>query len=310
MGYTLVDGILLYHGKVVLPSNSPFVDLMLQECHDTKIGGHSGFLKTYKRVSREVYWSGMKRRVRDYVAKCAVCQQNKYVALSPGGLLQPLPVPELVWEDVSMDFIEGLPRSGGMDTILVVVDRLSKYGHFFGLKHPFTAPIVAEVFIREVVRLHGMPHSIISSRDIIFMSTFWTALFKAQGTALKHSTAYHPQTDGQTEVVNRCLETYLRCYASSRPRVWSQYLHWAEFWYNTSFHTTTKHTPFQIVYGREPPPILAFEKRMIVNSSVEQLLRDRDEVLSELKVQLAKAQLRMKEIADGHRCDIQFGWGT
>lgn len=191
VGYTLVDGILLYHGKVVLPSNSPFVDLMLQECHDTKIGGHSGFLKTYKRVSREVYWSGMKRRVRDYVAKCAVCQQNKYVALSPGGLLQPLPVPELVWEDVSMDFIEGLPRSGGLVTILVVVDWLSKYGHFFGLKHPFTAPIVAEVFIREVVRLHGMPHSIISSRDIIFMSTFWTALFKAQGTALKHSTAYH-----------------------------------------------------------------------------------------------------------------------
>lgn len=148
-----------------------------------------------------------------------------------------------------------------------------------GLKHPFTAPTMAEVFIRKVVRLHGVPHSIVSDRDRIFMSSFWTTLFKAQGTVLKHSTAYHPQTDGQTEVVNRCLETYLRCFALGKPRVWSQYLHWAKFWYNTSFHTATKHTPFQIVYGCEPPQILSFKKGLTANSSVEKLLLDREEVL-------------------------------
>lgn len=135
------------------------------------------------------------------------------------------------------------------------------------------------------------------------------ALFKAQEIALWHSTSYHPQTDGQTEVVNRCLETYLRCFASSRPWVWGQYLHWAEYWYNTSFPTATKLTLFQIVYGREPPPILAFEKGMFVNSSVEQLLMDRDEALKQLKVQLSRVQMRMKEIADGHRRDIQFAMG-
>lgn len=208
-----------------------------------------------------------------------------------------------------MDFIEGLARSGGVDTILVVVGRLSKYGHFIGLKRPFTAPTVAEVFIREVVRLHGMPHSIISDRDKIFMSSLWIALFKAQGKAIRHSNAYHPQTDGQTEVVNRCLETYLHCFASSRPRVWSQYLHWAEYWYNTSFHTPTKLTPFQIVYGREPPQLLAVEKGMVANSSVEQRLRDKDETLKQLKVQLSRAQLRMKELVNGHRRDIPFEVG-
>ena len=124
--------------------------------------------------------------------QCAIFQQNKYYNLSPEGLLQPLPIPEKIWDDISMDFIEALPLLGEIDSILVVVDRLSQYGHFIGLRHPFSANSIASIFIREVVRLHGFPKSIFSYQDKNFMSNFWQSLFKSQGTSLKISTTYHP----------------------------------------------------------------------------------------------------------------------
>ena len=136
------------------------------------------------------------KQVRRYVADSLVCQCNKYDSLCPAGLLQPLQIPSRIWEDLSMDFIFGLPRSKGIDCILVVVDRLSKYTHFLGLCHPFIASTVAEVFAKEIIRLHGVPFSIVTDRDPLFMSIFWKDIFKTMGTTLKMSSSYQPETDG------------------------------------------------------------------------------------------------------------------
>ena len=152
----------------------------------------------------------MKQDIQKYCEKHTVCQRNKPLALTPAGLLMPPQIPHRVWEDISMGFIEGLPKSASYEVILVVVDQFSNYAHFLTLKHPFDAKTVADLFTKEIVRLHGFPQSIVSDKDEIFLSHFWNELFCLAGTKLNRSTAYHPQTDGQTEVVNRSIEVYLR----------------------------------------------------------------------------------------------------
>ena len=148
----------------------------------------------------------MRQSVINYIAQCTICQQIKSATTVPAGLLQPLPIPEAVWDDITMDFITVLPVSRGMTTILVVVDHLSKYIHLGALPANFTAAKVAELFMEIVVKHHGFPKSIVSDRDPIFVSTFWRRLFELSGTKLSMSSSYHLQTDGQTEVVNRGLE--------------------------------------------------------------------------------------------------------
>lgn len=171
-GFQFQAGRLLYKGRLVLSKGSNKIPIVLVECHDSISGGHSGFFRTYKRVSSFFYWEGMRNAVKQYVEACEVCQRQKYSTLAPGGLLQPLPIPTQVWQDISMDFISGLPKSKGKDTIFVVVDRLTKYAHFYPLGHPFTAKDVAALFVKEVVKLHGFPATIVSDRDRIFLSHF------------------------------------------------------------------------------------------------------------------------------------------
>ncbi|GKC97849.1 putative mitochondrial protein [Tanacetum coccineum] len=292
-----------------IPRTSELIPLLFREMHGGVMGGHEGTQKTYQRLSREFFWIGMRRDVAKLVAECGVCQRNKHSNLSPAGLLQPLSLPQRIWEDLTMDFVDGLPKSKGYSVIMVVVDRLSKSAHFAPLKHPYTAASVATVFLREIIRLHGVPKSIVSDRDRVFVSHFWRELFKYQGTTLKRSTAYHPQTDGQSEVVNRSLETYLRCFASSRPKEWVKWLSWAEYWYNTSYHSGICTTPFKALYGRDPPSMLTYDHGTALTFEVDQYLQERDRMLEELKRQFLRAQQLMKEQADGKRRDVSFSVG-
>lgn len=152
------------------PKNLKFGFTILHTFHDSVIEGHLGHLRTYKCIATELFWEVMRNDIRKYVDQCPSCQQNKIQALSSAGLLQPLPIPDRIWEDISVDFVEGLLRSKGFDTVLVVVDRLSKYAHFLPLRHPFSAKTVAMVFIKEVIRLHGFPQFIVFDHDRVFLS--------------------------------------------------------------------------------------------------------------------------------------------
>ena len=216
----VAKGILYFSGRFVLSTTSPLIALLLQEFHDTPSGGHAGIKRTLVRLAANFFWPGMQQSVISYIAQCTICQQIKSATTVPAGLLQPLPIPESVWDDITMDFITALPVSRGMTTILVVVDRLSKYIHLGALPANFTVAKVAELFVEIVVKHHGFSKSIVSDRDPVFVSTFWRRLFELSGTKLSMSSSYHPQTDGQTEVVNRILEQYLRAFVQDNPKTW------------------------------------------------------------------------------------------
>ena len=153
----------------------------------------------------------MKQDVEQFIKQCQICQQAKHLHKHSQGLLQPLPIPEGAWQNISLDFVEGLPKSEGYSVILVVVDRFTTYAHFIPLKHLYTALSVARVLFDTVIKLHGLPKSMVSDRDKVFTSIIWKELFCLMGVKLEFSTAYHPQTDGQTERDNQFLEMYLCC---------------------------------------------------------------------------------------------------
>jgi hypothetical protein len=205
-----------------------------------------------------------------------------------------------------MDFITGLPKSGNKLFIMVIVDRLSKYAHFSYLQHPFKTSTVAQLFMDQVFNLHGMPHSIISNRDPTFTINFWQEMFKLQGTQLHLRTTYHPQNHGQTEVVNKCLGKYLRCFASEKKNQWAQWLPLAEWWYNTSYHTTTSMTPFEAVYGQNPPSVISYLPDVSKVEVFDQTLTVRESILPTLKENLVMAQNHMKQQEDQGHSKCQF----
>ena len=170
-----------------------------------------------------------------------------------------------------MDFITGLPKSKGMSVIMVVVDRITKYAQFCALSHPFKVSTVATTFMDTIQKLHGNLRVIVSDRDSIFTGNFLTELFFFLGTQLAHSSSYHPQSDGQTEIVNKCLEGYLRCFVSDKQTQWVKWLPMAKWWYNTSFHTSAKMSPFMALYVYHPPSITSSQRNKSNVQAVEEI---------------------------------------
>jgi hypothetical protein len=189
--------------------------------------------------------------VERYVSQCTTCNKAKS-RLNPHGLYIPLPIPRVPWEDISMDFVSGLPRTKRGDNIFVVVDRFSKMAHFIPCHKSDNASHVADLFFTKIVCLHGVPTTIVSDRDAKFLSHFWRTMWLKLGTKLLFSTTYHPQTDGQIEVVNRTLSTLLWAILKSNLKLWEECLPHIEFASNRSVHSTTKLSPFQVVYGFNP----------------------------------------------------------
>nr|KYP68328.1 Retrotransposable element Tf2 [Cajanus cajan] len=227
--FIVAHGLVYFKNRLFIPEIPSLRSSILHEFHASPMAGHFGVKATLARLAASFAWPSMAKDVKAFVRSCSTCQHNKSVTSKKQGLLQPLPIPAKVWSDISMDFLTHLPSSAGHTVIWVVVDRLSKYAHFIALPTHFNASSLASRFMTEIVRLHGFPRTIVSDRDKVFLSSFWRELFRLHGTKLCFSSAYHPETDGQTEVVNRVLTAYLRCFAGDFPRRWYLFLHLADF---------------------------------------------------------------------------------
>lgn len=305
------DALWWHHNAIVVPKVDSLCEDILMECHDAFYSGHMGITKTLKQVETRFWWPSLRDDVKKYVNSCDVCQRSKASTTRIAGLLQPLEIPEKKWECVSLDFITGLtPTTQGHDAILVCVDKLSKMAHFIATVTTVTAEETSRLFIDNVFKHHGLPEKLISDRDTRFTSRFWAALCHILGTRQAMSTAFHPQTDGQTERVNRILEDMLRHYVTPTQDDWDMYLSLVEFAYNNAWQESIRTTPFMLNYGQHPlTPLNRGISRCHVPAAKD-FAQSMSSILQEAKKHLLAAQNRQKSYADTKRRELSFDVGT
>ena len=313
-GQIMQSGGLWWHGTERAALYVPDVGDLRKQClmavHDHPFSGHAGITKTFEQFSRSYWWPQCRQSVESYVRECDSCQRNKGPHRKPAGLLQPLPIPGTLWESVGMDFITHLPQTRrGHTSILVCVDRLSKMVHFIPTKDTATAEEVAQLFIDNVVRLHGCPRDIVSDRDSRFTGRFWDAFCNQMGIISKKSTAWHPETDGNTERCNRVLQDMLRHYVSPTHDDWDQHLAAAEFAVNNSIHESTNSTPFKLNYGQNPLTPASLRIPRAESPCALKVTTTLQERLTRAKKFLEAAQQRQKRYADEKRRDEEFAVG-
>jgi transposase InsO family protein len=285
--------------KIYVPDDHDLRMEITRLHHDTPIAGHAGAEKTLELIQRSYSWPGMTTFVRDYVSRCDRCARFKGTNYAPAGKLHPLDLPDVPWEEVTTDFTTDLPLSNGFDSILVVVDRFSKEVEFIPCNKTATAMDTARLYLHNVWKNHGLPRSIVSDRGPQYASQVMQDLCKRLGIQSKMSTAYHPQTDGQTERMNRDLQQYLRLFTAEKQEQWADWLPLAQFSYNSKKQTSTKKSPFEIT--RSYQPRMGFEQRMAKAPAAESFTTAMKDTLAQTKENLEKAQKHMKTQADRHR---------
>ncbi len=304
---------LYYKGDALVVPDIPDLEArILKELHDANYAGHCGYHRTTQLVRRMYWWPAMATQIREYVQGCFICQQNKHLQRSPAGKLMPLPIPSYPWEWVTADRITNLPKTKrGHTAILVVVDRLTKMAHFAPCKNQSTATDVAQIFTDIVFKSHGVPEALTTDRGPEFTNKLIAAMCEIVGTKHRKSTAYHPQTDGQTERMNRVLEDMLRHYVSPRQDNWDDLLAPLEFAVNNAFNESIQDTPFYLNYGRHPrlPTDLNMAKKPSKNKEAVDYIGNIEKAIARAKVCLQAAQQRQKKYADAHRVDLQFNVG-
>ncbi|KAL4573498.1 hypothetical protein LXL04_020306 [Taraxacum kok-saghyz] len=299
------DGFLFHKTQLCIPESS----LRLMIIRDLHNEGHIGRDRTYQLISASYFWPSLRKDVASFVDRCRTCHLAKDKATN-AGLYMPLPIPTQPWTNISMDFVLGLPRTQrGHDSIFVVVDRFCKMVHFIPCRKTTDAVNIATLFFREVYRLHGLPTSIVSDRDTRFLSHFWCTLWHLVGTRLDFSSAYHPQTDSQTEVVNRSLGNRLRCIVGEAIKTWDLKLCQAEFAHNHATNRSTGFSPFHVVYGvvpRCPLDLTSVPNQTRIHGDAAALVEQLQATHRATVAHLEATTARYKEAADKKRRPVDF----
>lgn len=302
------DGVLYFLDRIWVPVG--LRKLILDEAHKSNYSVHPGADKMYQDLRDFYWWPGMKRAIAEYVSKCLTCSKVKVEYQKPSGLLHQPKIPIWKWERITMDFVTKLPRSsGGFDSIWVIVDRLTKSAHFLPIRETYPMERLARLYISEIVAKHGIPVSIISDRDGRFTSRFWQSLQSALGSRLDMSTAYHPQTDGQSERTIQTLEDMLRACAIDFGGSWDRHLPLIEFSYNNSYHTSIKCAPFEALYGRKCRSPLCWAEIGDSQITGPEIIQETTDKIFKIKDRLIAARDRQKKYADKRRRPLEFSVG-
>ena len=311
--YVVRDGLLLYNNRIVIPNENTIKTTIISQHHDSITCSHPGATKTIELISRLFYWKNMHQDIKQYVASCLPCQSNKFATKAPQGLLHPIETPDTRWHTITTDFITKLPpTTTGFDAIAVFVDKYSKMVHYVPTHTNINAVQFCELFINNIVRLHGLPSCIISDRDVRFTSSFWNAVCKQLQIKLSMSTSYHPMSDGQTERANRTLEEALRSYINYKQTDWDQHLALIEFAHNNVVHSSTGYSPFFLNSGQHPrtPVHDQLGNECNINETAATTISNLYDTLDSALTNIEKSQQKQAKYANEHRRDFeQFNIG-